>query len=572
MTGLSGLDVERMEALARLIDGRASTLDGLARSSRSGIAGSRGFWDGPDAGSFRQSWQAAHAPSLGRCVGDLREMAASVRRNVAAQQETSALEGAQDEGGGWGSSLRSFGGGIGLPGLPDLRDRPVFPRPGFLLAGGGVGRGWLEDRAADGWDYANDGVDWLEDQATDGVEWLEDQASTAWDWAGDRLSETWDDFTDWGRDRLGQLGSAAGDLFIGNLLNKSRAFKLIAGSGLFGTVAGGLFAGPVGGVVGGFVDREVVAPRLRGWWNEDANPWLVDQLFENLDGRIGGDEIPSGDLEARVPGGAFPVRESGDDGGPNAFTVDGGTDVDLGRNAIVRSLEDTADGEQIQADEFQVIAHENGSYTVVLPGVTDLSSPNAGLSEHNRSVRDTDWAATRSAGSASIADNRYARMVRDYIEQNVPPGSDLAIVGHSFGADTALDLAADPRFNGRDYHVTHVVAAAYYSEPQLPHVQDGTEVLVLQNTRDIPVVVEEVGHASTPGEVFPATGEGIVVDEFTGGWTGAGHHQDNYIDRVQETTDQEHEEFFASWAAAGYGENGEATAVDVSVHESEVGE
>ena len=572
MAGLSGLDVERMEALARLIDGRASTLDGLVRSSCNGIAGSRGFWDGPDAGSFRHSWQTVHAPGLGRCVGDLQKMAESVRRNITAQQETSATEGGNSDGGGWGSSLRSFGSGIGLPGLPDLPDLPDLPSPGDLLDGAGDGLDWLEDRAADGWDRANDGVDWLEDQATEGLEWIEDQASNTWDWASGQVSEAWDRFTDWGLDRLGQLASAAGDFAISNLLSKTRVLKLLAGTGIFGTVAGGLIAGPFGSVAGGFFDREVAGPFLRDWWNEDANPWLVEQLYEELEVRLGSDDVPSGDLEAKVPGGAFPVRESGDDGGPNAFAVAGDDDVALGRNAITRSLEDTANGEQIQADEFQVIAHENGSYTVVLPGVTDLSNPNAGLSEHNRSVRDTDWAATRSAASASIEDNRYAQMVQDYIEQNVPPGSDLAIVGHSFGADTALDLAADPKFNGRDYNVTHVVAAAYYSEPQLPHVQDGTEVLVLQNTRDIPVVVEEVGHASSPGEVFPATGEGIVVDEFTGGWTGAGHHQDNYIDRVQYTNEQDHEEFFASWAAAGYSENGEATAVDVSVPVFEVEE
>jgi hypothetical protein len=46
----------------------------------------------------------------------------------------------------------------------------------------------------------------------------------------------------------------------------------------------------------------------------------------------------------------------------------------------------------------------------------------------------------------------------------------------------------------------------------------------------------------------------------------------DYIDRVQETSDQDHEEFFASWAEAGYGENGEATAVDVSVPAFEVEE
>ena len=58
----------------------------------------------------------------------------------------------------------------------------------------------------------------------------------------------------------------------------------------------------------------------------------------------------------------------------------------------------------------------------------------------------------------------------------VPAGSSLMIVGHSFGADTALDLAADREFNGGEYTVTHVVAAGYYSQPQLASVAAETSV------------------------------------------------------------------------------------------------
>ena len=139
----------------------------------------------------------------------------------------------------------------------------------------------------------------------------------------------------------------------------------------------------------------------------------------------------------------------------------------------------------------------DGRYLVVLPGVTDLSSPDLGLSGTHRSVRDLDRHAYPSSRSSSVADNRYAQMVAEALTvRAVPFGSEVVIVGHSFGADTALDLAADPNFNGADhYRVTHVVAAAYHSEPQLEHMPAGTEVLVLQNSHDLVVIAEAVADA-----------------------------------------------------------------------------
>src|SRR5262249_51065773 len=63
---------------------------------------------------------------------------------------------------------------------------------------------------------------------------------------------------------------------------------------------------------------------------------------------------------------------------------------------------------------------------------------------------------------------------------------------------TALDLAADPAFNGPGgFDVTHVVAAGYDSGPQLDDVPDSTRVLVLQNTKDVPRLGEGVEHYVT---------------------------------------------------------------------------
>lgn len=168
-----------------------------------------------------------------------------------------------------------------------------------------------------------------------------------------------------------------------------------------------------------------------------------------------------------------------------------------GRELLLRALRDTATADQIHEDEFQVVRMSDGRYLVVLPGVTDLSLPHLGLNDEHRTVRDLDQHAYPSSRSSDVDDNAYAQMVAQaLVTRGVPFGSELVLIGHSYGADTALDLAADGRFNGADgFRVTHVVAAAYYSQPQLDEVPEGTEVLVLQNRYDLPVIAEGVGHA-----------------------------------------------------------------------------
>lgn len=169
---------------------------------------------------------------------------------------------------------------------------------------------------------------------------------------------------------------------------------------------------------------------------------------------------------------------------------------ELGREMVIRALRDTATPGQIRKDEFEVVRLADGRYLVVLPGVIDLSSFQFGHDPDNDSVRDLDQSAVRSSLATSVAGNAYAGMVWDaLVAQGVPNGSRLVIVGHSFGADTALDLASDSRFNGPSgFNVTHVVAAAYDSQPQLDDVPEGTHVLALQNRRDVPVLAEAAGH------------------------------------------------------------------------------
>jgi hypothetical protein len=189
----------------------------------------------------------------------------------------------------------------------------------------------------------------------------------------------------------------------------------------------------------------------------------------------------------------------------------------------------------------------------------------------------------------------------------VPVGADIMLVGHSFGADTALDLAADLRFNGPSgFNVTHALAAAYDSRSQMPFVPASTEMLVLQNQRDAVVLLEHAGTPVTSGIRTFMGGLDRVIDRdpvgglgdmataaatiararpptdqlalrvevlqpghtqivFAGGLADAGHHQSSYMHYLSNTDEPAVRDFAASVGAAGYGAPGSVAALDVSV-------
>jgi hypothetical protein len=244
-----------------------------------------------------------------------------------------------------------------------------------------------------------------------------------------------------------------------------------------------------------------------------------------------GDRVRVSQADACLPPWVMPASSSmfGDFGGTfgaevrSPFYVTGSTPDARGRSLVVRALADTANGTQIRADEFELIELANGAYLIVLAGVVDLSHPHLGLDDRHRTVRDVDVYALPSSRSAAVADNRYAQLVRDGLaEAGVPEGAQLMIVGHSFGADTALDLAADPAFTSQ-YRLTHVVAAAYHSEPQLRHVDPLVNVLVLQNHRDIPVMAESVAHGH-PTDFMDSVG-GVIDSAWDRDFIGVVTHQ-----------------------------------------------
>lgn len=248
--------------------------------------------------------------------------------------------------------------------------------------------------------------------------------------------------------------------------------------------------------------------------------------------------LPGDDQALGDPGGTFSTRLV-----PLANA--GGAGRTSGRPPAQRLLADamvaTADVRALRHDEFGLIRHGPRRFTVVLPGVIDLSDPTIGWNREHRSVRDLDMAAIGSSRSSSVADNPYARMVAQALDTvGVQPGAEIVLVGHSFGADTALDLAADPRFTSR-FDVSGVVATGYYSQPQLQSVDPAVPVLVLQNRHDVVIgagsLMPGPGNRSIrcPVEDLDDPTDSIgpsrhLVLEFDGGWSGLGHQADTYRD------------------------------------------
>jgi hypothetical protein len=293
------------------------------------------------------------------------------------------------------------------------------------------------------------------------------------------------------------------------------------------------------------------------------------------------------------------------------FATSGNDDAEIGLNTMLITLGHTADESQIFKDEFEVIRITDNRFIVVLPGVTDLSRPNYGLDPHTRTVRDLDQSALASNASIGMDGNRYAQMVMEtMLAAGVPLGAEVMLVGHSFGSDTALDLAADVRFNGPSgFDVTHALAAAYDSGAQLPFVPASTEVLVLQNQRDVVVLAEHAGTPVTSGiggffggldriiDRDPLGGLGdiatagatlarahlpadqlalrvdvlrpghtqIVFADEVGTASDLGHRQSTYLHYLRNTTEPAVRDFAASVGAAGYGDPGQVAALDVSV-------
>jgi len=233
-----------------------------------------------------------------------------------------------------------------------------------------------------------------------------------------------------------------------------------------------------------------------------------------------------------------------------------------GRGAVLAAMTGLADAERIGRDEIEIRALDNGRFIVVLPGVTDLSDgfdqfvdrvrdggplrlPGAGR-EAVESWADNDEPSVRKMRYAYEAARRDDTTVNEYSivtigaleAAGVPAGADVMLIGHSFGAYTAVDLAADRSFNAAHgehptgYHVevTHVIAAGAETDWRFDELPAATDVLVLNNRFDGVYRAEDLLHRD--GEArYP----GHVEQNFWGGWQGYGHDERHYIDWLDDT-------------------------------------
>ena len=108
------------------------------------------------------------------------------------------------------------------------------------------------------------------------------------------------------------------------------------------------------------------------------------------------------------------------------------------------------------------------------------------------------------------------------------------LVGHSYGAYTAMDLAGNPKFNsidgvgeGYSVRVTHVVAAGADTDWMLGDVPPATHALILNNKQDAAVNFENLIHSDADPQ-HPGHVDIRFNNNPSAGLKGSGHHPDNY--------------------------------------------
>jgi len=222
----------------------------------------------------------------------------------------------------------------------------------------------------------------------------------------------------------------------------------------------------------------------------------------------------------------------------------------------ISRIEDVADE---NAFEILQVSSDPPKYIVLLPGIEVEGWFDSWDTD---SIRDLQNAVT---GRLLQRDVYAARVAYELQRAGVPAGSEVMLMGHSYGAIAAMNLASDDQFNQPGnasadgaYHVqvTHVVAAGAGVRDWMGRPPDGTNVLLSINRADhvataiqagggqsladlrvldespgfVRMVAERGEHVffggvhSSAHEVSP----GRVVHEFTAGNDRSGHHYDNY--------------------------------------------
>lgn len=252
-----------------------------------------------------------------------------------------------------------------------------------------------------------------------------------------------------------------------------------------------------------------------------------------------------------------------------------------GVDAIVEAFWATGDGARADRDEIEIRQLDNGRYIVVLPGVTDLTDhlddvargfPTGDAADpwydnDANTVRKMRYAIS-AANDPDFVDP-YALVVAEQMQRaGIPVGADVMIIGHSYGAYAAMNLAANDSFNSADgdsagYHVnvTHVLAAGADTDWQLAGVPPQTNALVLNNRNDPVVRAEDIGsrHGNTN-----AASVTHVERVFSGGWWDDGHKVETYVGALRSTA-HDHADVRGFLESAGASYNGAGSRSSVKV-------
>jgi hypothetical protein len=164
--------------------------------------------------------------------------------------------------------------------------------------------------------------------------------------------------------------------------------------------------------------------------------------------------------------------------------------------------------EQVRADDGVT------RYVVELPGIRSLGA--------TADPQDLAGAVSAMAFPATA----YSRCVAKALDAaGVPRGADVMLVGHSEGGMVAMDLAADPAFNGGRARVTDVVAAGSPISAKSAAHGSGTRVFSVENANDI------VTHLDADDSADQAARLTYQFADETGG-IGSSHAATLYADRI----------------------------------------
>lgn len=242
---------------------------------------------------------------------------------------------------------------------------------------------------------------------------------------------------------------------------------------------------------------------------------------------------------------------------PSAFTADVGLHPQSAEMRPVGFAQFFNRQEGLPQDQFEILKVSDNPprYIVNLPGV-EFTREGPWEQDHLRDLRGAS--AARVTGNDAYAERVKAEMQR----AGVPAGAEVMLVGHSYGAMAAMNIAGDHSFNrpgdtdgsdGYSVQVTHVLAAGAGLQDWIDDPPSGTKVLMAINRNDVVASGIQAGdldptallgaHHGAAGDLYSravnditdnldykytSNGTDRTVVEFTTQEDVLGHHYNNY--------------------------------------------